>query len=199
MGRIISIETDSDRIIAVDPSFSSTGIVWTLDHNRIGSMTMRSFSRTQTLAWIDCIRRILRELKKEVEPDLFLIEAPAFGAQGKATVSMGQLNGILRSMARVTAPKLLEISPMTWKRLVFGAEGFFKGRGKSTGSPMKKSTKAEKEIYIQWCADHYHHKFHSVDEVDAFYLVTAYSTVQRGLAPDNIAKRMLARIEVTHA
>lgn len=149
------------RITGIDPSMTGTGIVrmdsWFGDYSfesiRMGSKFEGREIHNRLKRFIPFVKEIVKWALKE-DPHLILIEGYSFGSSGQATVSIGELGGMLRYelWRKGYGDVIAEIPPKTLKK--FAAQN-----GNASKEQME-------DAVWEWWGE----EFESDDEVDAFAL-----------------------------
>ena len=110
-------------VVGIDPSLTGFAMVamyqdGTTVEKEIKTKAVKTLSDRMTR-----LRTLAREAEsfvKEHIPELCLIEGYAFGAKGRAIISLGELGGVVRHFVVGLADNTVEVPPSTVKRFLTG-------------------------------------------------------------------------------
>ena len=105
------------NIFAVDPSLTETGVAWNKGE-QIVSRTIAS-KNTASARMIE-LRSELRDQLQFVNPDLIVIEAPAFASKGRSVKEIGGIWWQYRVMMYELGMRVLEVPPSFLKKYATG-------------------------------------------------------------------------------
>lgn len=134
------------KILAIDPSLNGNGICIHGQTERIGAGKLTGTKRLWSL------KAAMLDVLQTHQPDLVVLEDYAFGASGRATMSLAEWGGILRLMLHEMAFPVALVSPNSLKSWATG-----KGN-------------AKKDAVVSEITNRSGQTFRSSDEADAWAL-----------------------------
>lgn len=181
------------RILALDMSLNSAGWAKTPDPGeptRYGLLAPpKGFIGIARLRWMRAqvlqltTSKTLGSVTFGAVPDLVVIEGYAYGAQGSAVISLGEMGGVIRVALEDAGLAWLAVNPSTVKTY-------------ATGSGI-----AKKDAVLAAAIRKLDYQGHSTDEADALWLLELTTAHYDGRALTADQKRAIEKVtwpELTH-
>lgn len=177
------------NLIALDPSLRRIG-VYISSQNKSGSKRYeynRKLSRLEALTEIyRDMNALIRRAKSKHDLQVGIIEGYIFSKKSSSITSQAEVGGIIRGILGDCGVPIIEVAPLTWKSNMLGKQNI----------RLKKSTKAQQELYLRIVYAKHKVRFDTTDEADAWMMAKIvekvfYEEAGDGIGVQNIKKRLI--------
>ena len=170
------------KIVAFDPSLSSTG-VWV---DRTGqSYSIRTDAKESRFDRLAKLYRSVGKILSKERPEIVAVENYAYGiTNSKSITAQAEVGGIIRALARVMGAQVVEVATAQWKNMVLGS-----------GAGGSKKTKADRALYIGMVKAITGKQFETTDEADAYMIAEYVKRVMNGEAKTEAARSIKRVLE----
>jgi len=141
-------------IIGIDPSLSSTGIVWDKGNDII--KTDKRNSRGKRLYHINiAIARLLQNIKTEIEPGDFVkgyIEQVPFGIHSRSVSVFSEVVGVIEAtFYSIFGDDLVQVTAPAWKKIIIGKGNANKKEVREYVKLYYNEEFENQDLYDAWC------------------------------------------------